>query len=130
MRELPQKFVRSRQNSPACVIVVLGASIAAAQSQSGQRPDGYRRRPKRAVVTGATVTARNLAPASPVQPLPVTMRLPLFAPAGRYEVTSEAPTFKKVVISRVPVTVGKAPSSALIWRSVGRTLLSTFRAMC
>ena len=66
--------------------------------------------PNDAVVAGATVTARNM---STGQSRNVTSGTDgtyslIGLPPGDYEVTAEAPTFKKVVISPVRLTVGQS----------------------
>lgn len=65
--------------------------------------------PNDAVVAGATVTARNLATGFSRSVTTGTDGVYTFIglPPGDYEITSEAPTFKKVAISPVRLTVGQ-----------------------
>ena len=96
----------------ACLAMIfaLGASVAVAQSQSATADlIGTVADPNGAVVPGATVTARNLGTGisrSTTSAADGTYRL-ISLPPGDYEVTSEAPTFKRTVISPVKVTVGQ-----------------------
>src|SRR5687768_5184270 len=66
--------------------------------------------PNGAVVPGATVSARNLG--TNIQRSTTSGDDGVYQliglPPGEYEVTAEAPTFKKVVISPVRLTVGQA----------------------
>jgi hypothetical protein len=93
------------------IIVILGASIAHAQAQSATADlTGTVVDPNGAVVPGAAVTAKNLGTGitrTTTTGDDGTYRL-ISLPPGDYEVTSEAPTFKKVVISPVKVTVGQS----------------------
>jgi hypothetical protein len=65
--------------------------------------------PNDAVVAGATVTARNLATGLSRSVTTGTDGVYTFIglPPGDYEITTEAPTFKKVAISPVRLTVGQ-----------------------
>lgn len=66
--------------------------------------------PNGAVVAGATITARNLATGierTTTSSEDGTYTL-IGLPPGEYEVTAEAPTFKKVAINPVRLTVGQA----------------------
>lgn len=91
--------------------VVFAAALALGQSQSATADlTGSVVDPNGAVVPGAAVTAKNLGTGisrSTTTGDDGTYRF-IALPPGEYEVTSEAPTFKKVVISPVKVTVGQS----------------------
>lgn len=97
----------------ACLMLVVAASTFATfgQSQSATADlTGTVVDPAGAVVPGATVTAKNLGTGisrSTTTGDDGVYKL-ISLPPGEYEVTSEAPTFKKVVISPVKVTVGQS----------------------
>src|SRR5687767_4018742 len=92
------------------LMFAVGATVAIAQSQSATADlIGTVADPNGAVVPGASVTARNLGTGisrSTTSAEDGTYRL-ISLPPGDYEVTSEAPTFKRTVISPVKVTVGQ-----------------------
>ncbi|MEK7856761.1 MAG: carboxypeptidase-like regulatory domain-containing protein, partial [Acidobacteriota bacterium] len=97
----------------ACLalIAVVGATMAFAQTQATAADlSGSVTDPSGAVVSGATITARNSATG-------ITRTVTANAqgsyqfiglPPGEYEISAEAATFKKVVISGVRLTVGQA----------------------
>ena len=96
------------------VLILLAASAvssASAQAQASAADlTGTVVDPNGAVVAGATVTARKTG--TGIQRVATsdedgTYRL-IGLPPGEYEVTAEAPTFKKVSISGVRLTVGQA----------------------
>lgn len=93
------------------LVLALGATLALGQAQSATADlTGSVVDPNGAVVPGAAVTAKNLGTnisRSTTTGDDGTYRL-ISLPPGEYEVTSEAPTFKKVVISPVKVTVGQS----------------------
>lgn len=97
----------------ACLALtaMLGASLAFGQAQSATADlAGTVVDPNGAVVAGATVTVRNLGTGisrTTTTGDDGTYRL-LTLPPGEYELTTEAATFKKVVISPVRLTVGQA----------------------
>src|SRR5262249_20566523 len=66
--------------------------------------------PNDAVVTGATVTARNAAAAISRTATTDADGVYKFIglPPGEYEISAEAATFKKVIISPVRLTVGQS----------------------
>ena len=83
----------------------LGQAATSTSDLSGTVVD-----PNDAVVAGATVTARNLATGlsrSVTTGTDGSYTL-IGLPPGDYEVTAEAPTFKKIAISPVRLTVGQA----------------------
>lgn len=96
----------------ACVALIctFAASLAYGQAQATAADlAGSVTDPTGAVVSGATITARNLATG-------ITRNATagsngdyqiIGLPPGEYEVTAEAPTFKKVVVSNVRLTVGQ-----------------------
>jgi hypothetical protein len=88
-----------------CVSAVLAQSQANAADLTGTVAD-----PNGAVVPGATVTARSLATniaRTTASGDDGTYKFIALAP-GEYEVTAEAATFKKIVISPVTLTVGQS----------------------
>lgn len=97
----------------ACLamIVALGSFLAFGQAQSATADlTGTVVDPNGAVVPGATVTAKNSATnisRSTTTGADGTYRL-ISLPPGDYEVTAEASTFKKIVISPVKLTVGQS----------------------
>src|SRR4051812_36594427 len=95
----------------ALLILTLGASAAFAQAQAATADlSGTVVDPNGAVVAGATVTAKNIGTGiarTATTSDDGTYKLIALAP-GEYEVTSEATTFKKVVISPVRLTVGQS----------------------
>lgn len=95
------------------LVLIAAASVgsAVAQSQANAADlTGTVVDPNGAVVAGANVTARNAGTGierSVTSSEDGTYRL-IGLPPGEYEVTAEAPTFKKVLISPVRLTVGQA----------------------
>src|SRR5687767_9629635 len=93
----------------AAVCTVLAAGVAYGQAQANAADlKGYVRDPSGAVVVGATVTARN--PATNIS-LSVTTNDEGYynlvsLPPGDYEVTVEAPYYKKAVVPEYKLTVG------------------------
>ncbi|MEP6636181.1 MAG: carboxypeptidase regulatory-like domain-containing protein [Acidobacteriota bacterium] len=93
-----------------CFIVAgFCASVAFSQSQSNAADlQGVVRDPQGAVVVGASVTARNPATnfSRTVQTNEEGYYLIVSLPPGDYEVTVEAPTYKKSVVPSYTLTVG------------------------
>ncbi|MEJ7698828.1 MAG: carboxypeptidase regulatory-like domain-containing protein [Pyrinomonadaceae bacterium] len=93
------------------IIIFLGVSAAFAQAQASTADlRGLVTDPNEAIVPGATVTARNAATGITRS---VTTNdegtYQIFAlPPGEYEVSAEAATFKRTVISPVRLTVGQS----------------------
>ena len=88
---------------------ILCASVAYGQSQSNAADlNGFVRDPQGAIVVGASVTARN--PATNFSRTATTndegYYLILSLPPGDYEITVEAPTYKKTVVPSYTLTVG------------------------
>lgn len=93
------------------IIVFLGAAAAIAQTQASAADlTGTVTDPNGAVVAGATVTAKSSATgiSRTVTSDPDGSYQIIGLPPGDYEITAEAATFKKVVISPVKLTVGQA----------------------
>lgn len=95
----------------AAIVLFFSVSAAFAQAQASTADlSGTITDPQEAVVPGATVTARS--PATNITRTATSNeegRYQIFAlPPGEYEVTAEAPTFKKTVISPVRLTVGQS----------------------
>ena len=93
------------------IVVFLGAAAAMAQTQSTAADlAGTVTDPNGAVVGGATVTAKSTATgiSRTVTSGPDGSYQLIGLPPGDYEITAEAATFKKVVISPVKLTVGQA----------------------
>lgn len=93
-----------------CIAVFSFATLAMSQSQSNAADlQGVVRDPKGAVISGATVTARNTA--TNVSRSATTDGDGLYQlislPPGDYEVTAEAPGFSKARIPSVTLTVGQ-----------------------
>ena len=91
------------------VCTVLAASVAYAQAQANAADlKGFVRDPTGAVVVGATVTARN--PATNFSRSVTTNDEGYYQlvslPPGDYEVTVEAPNYKKAVVPEYKLTVG------------------------
>ena len=89
---------------------LLGSGVALGQTQSNAADlQGVVRDPSGAVVSGATVTARN--PGTNISKSTTTngegAYLIVNLTPGDYEVTVEAPNFKKSVLPGVTVTVGQ-----------------------
>ncbi len=86
------------------VSISLGQAATSSSDLSGTVAD-----PNGAVVAGATVTARNAATGFSRNVTTSTDGSYTFIglPPGDYEITAEAPTFKKTVISPVRLTVGQ-----------------------
>ncbi|MEO5860025.1 MAG: carboxypeptidase-like regulatory domain-containing protein [Pyrinomonadaceae bacterium] len=96
--------------------IVMAASIAFGQaSTSASDLSGTVADPNGAVVSGATVTARNSATGFSRNVTTGTDGSYTFIglPPGDYEVTAEASTFKKTVISPVRLTVGQVAQLAI-----------------
>ncbi|HKX84950.1 MAG TPA: carboxypeptidase-like regulatory domain-containing protein, partial [Pyrinomonadaceae bacterium] len=112
MQAFPSKF-SDRFGKLICVFagLVFTATLAFGQAAvSTSDLTGTVIDPNDAVVAGATVTARNTATGltrSVTSGADGTYSL-IGLPPGDYEVTTEAPTFKKVVISPVRLTVGQS----------------------
>ena len=90
-------------------VFAFGVSMALAQAAtSASDLSGIVSDPNGAVVAGATVTARNSATGFSRNVTTGSDGTYTFIglPPGNYEVTAEAPTFKKTVISPVALTVG------------------------
>ena len=92
-------------------VVFLSVSAAFAQTQSNAADlSGSVIDPSDAIVPGATVTAKNIATGitrtSTVSDSGTFQLIAL--PPGDYEITAEAATFKKTVISPVKLTVGQS----------------------
>ena len=92
-------------------VVFLSVSAAFAQTQSNAADlSGSVVDPSDAIVPGATVTAKNIATGitrtSTVSDSGTFQLIAL--PPGEYEITAEAATFKKTVISPVKLTVGQS----------------------
>ncbi|HEX8921871.1 MAG TPA: carboxypeptidase regulatory-like domain-containing protein, partial [Pyrinomonadaceae bacterium] len=92
-----------------CLATFICASAAFAQGQANAADLlGYVRDPSGAVVTNATVTARN--PATNFSRNVVTNDDGFYQitnlPPGEYEITVEAPTYKKAVVPSYKLTVG------------------------
>jgi hypothetical protein len=92
-----------------CATLVFCASAALAQAQANAADlQGFVRDPNGAVVVGATVTARN--PATNFSRDATTNDDGFYhmvsLPPGEYEVTVEAPTYKKAVVPSYKLTVG------------------------
>jgi hypothetical protein len=93
------------------IVVFLGAAGAIAQTQSTAADlAGTVTDPNGAVVGGATVTAKSTATgiSRTVTSDPDGSYRLIGLPPGDYEITAEAATFKKVVISPVKLTVGQS----------------------
>lgn len=93
----------------AAVCTVLAAGVAYGQAQANAADlKGYVRDPSGAVVVGATVTARN--PATNFSRTVTTNDEGYYQlvslPPGDYEVTVEAPNYKKAVVPEYKLTVG------------------------
>jgi hypothetical protein len=113
MRAVTSKAFASalRTACAAMLVVFFGAVSAFPQSQSATADlTGTVVDPNGAVVPGASVTARNLGTGiarTVTTSEDGTYRL-IALPPGDYEVTSDAQSFKKVVISPVKLTVGQS----------------------
>src|SRR5918911_876089 len=93
-----------------CACLALSASAAFGQAQANAADlGGYVRDPQGAVVANASVTARN--PARSIERTTTTNADGFYQitnlPPGDYEVTVEAPNFKRAVIPNVTLTVGQ-----------------------
>src|SRR3989454_2662600 len=89
---------------------LLGSGVAFGQAQSNAADlQGVVRDPSGAVVTGATVTARN--PGTNISKATTTndegAYLIVNLTPGEYEITVEAPNFKKAVLPAIRLTVGQ-----------------------
>ena len=92
-----------------CAVLTICASAAFAQAQANAADlRGFVRDPQGAVVPGAVVTARN--PATGLSRNATTNDEGFYQivqlPPGDYEVTVEAPNYKRALFPRVPLTVG------------------------
>jgi len=97
-------------------IIFLSAGSALAQAQASTADlSGTVVDPNGAVVAGATVTARNSA--TGIERTVTTTSDGTYQiiglPPGEYQITAEAATFKKVVISPVRLTVGQSANLAV-----------------
>jgi hypothetical protein len=93
-----------------CVATIFCASAAFAQAQSNAADlQGFVRDPQGAVIVGASVTARNTA--TNISRTATTNDDGFYQivnlPPGQYEVTAEAPNFKRALLSDVKLTVGQ-----------------------
>ncbi|HKQ53896.1 MAG TPA: TonB-dependent receptor, partial [Pyrinomonadaceae bacterium] len=111
MRVFPQRCLRDLcvRLIVVCLALVASATAAFAQAQSNAADlQGYVRDPNGAVVVNATVTARNLA--TNFTRAAMTNEDGYYQvinlPPGDYEVTVEAPSFKKAVVPSYKLTVG------------------------
>ncbi len=100
----------------AAAIMVLSALAIFAQTQSNAADlTGTVTDPSGAVVPGATVTARNIG--TGVSRTVTTNNGGVYQliglPPGEYEITTEAATFKKTVVSPVRLTVGQGAELAI-----------------
>ena len=103
-------LVRSSRITSLLLVVLAAASVAFGQSQSNAADlQGTVKDSTGAAIAGATVTARNQA--TNASRTATTnddgyYRI-INLPPGDYEVTVEAPNFKKAVLTKVTVTVGQ-----------------------
>jgi hypothetical protein len=111
MRSFPTQWLKAPlQLLLLCVVTVLCASAAFAQAQSNAADlRGFVRDPSGAVVTGATVTARNAA--TNLTRDTTTNDEGFYQitnlPPGNYDVTAEAANFKRASIPALTLTVGQ-----------------------
>jgi hypothetical protein len=112
MRAFPLNFTAALRCLTALTAVALLSSVSAfAQAQASTADlTGTVVDPNGAVVQGATVTAKNAATAvaRTVTANEAGEYRIIGLPPGEYEVTAEAPSFKKTVISPVRLTVGQS----------------------
>src|SRR5947209_2368482 len=112
MRVFPSKVSLTVAKCMISAIVMLFLAVATMAQTEATAADltGTVTDPNGAVVAGATVTARNAA-------IGISRTVTangdgtyqfIGLPPGEYEVTAEAATFKKVVISPVKLTVGQS----------------------
>lgn len=104
-------LVRLLQLTALLLVSLAAASVALGQAQSNAADlQGTVKDASGAVVTNATVTARN--PATNVSRTATTNDEGFYRmtnlPPGTYEVTVEASNFKKLLLSNVTVTIGQA----------------------
>lgn len=104
-------LVRSSQITALLLVSLAASSVALGQAQSNAADlQGTVRDATQAVVTTATVTARN--PGTNVTRTATTNEDGFYRiinlPAGTYEITVEAANFKKLVLSNISVTIGQA----------------------
>ena len=95
----------------AAAIIILAASAALGQAQANAADlSGTVSDPNGAVVPGATVTARNIATGltRTVTTGPDGVYKFIALPPGDYDISAEAATFSKVLISPVRLTVGQS----------------------
>src|SRR5262245_36158238 len=103
-------LVRLCQASALLVVALMCATVAFGQAQSNAADiQGFVKDSTGAVVPNATVTARN--PGTNISRSTTTgddgnYRI-VNLPPGDYEITVEAPNFKKAVLTRVTITVGQ-----------------------
>ncbi len=112
----------------AAVIVFLSVSAALAQAQSSTADlSGTVADPSGAVVPGATVTAKNIATGAVRTVTANDSGVYQFIglPPGDYEITAEAATFKKTVISPVKLTVGQSAELAIALEIGGDDVIVT-----
>ncbi len=104
-------YALAKSFSALAIIVLLGASLAFGQAQATAADlIGTVVDPGGAVVPGATVVVRN--PSTGVSRTVVTndsgeYQILNLAPGNDYEVSAQAPTFKRVIISPIKLTVGQ-----------------------
>lgn len=92
------------------ILICVAISAAAQATATGADLSGTVVDPNGAVVSGATVTARDTATGNSRTTTASDDGVYKFIglPPGQYEISAEAPTFKKVVISPVRLTVGQS----------------------
>jgi hypothetical protein len=117
MREFPIRVSAIIAKFLIMAMIIATVAVAAmAQSQASAADlTGTVADPNGAVVPGATVTAKNIGTGitrSTTTDSDGTYRL-IGLPPGEYELTAEAATFKKVVISPVKLTVGQSAELAV-----------------
>lgn len=127
MRAVTSKISElTRKCAWLALVITLSAAAVLAQAQATAADlAGTVVDPNGAVVPGATVTARNLGTSitrSTTTSNDGSYRL-IALPPGEYEVTSEAATFKKVVISPVRLTVGQSAELAINMEIGGQDLV-------
>lgn len=112
MRAFPLRLMSalSRLSMLAAVTLIFAASAFAQAQASTADLTGTVVDPNGAVVQGATVTAKNSATgiSRSVQVNDAGEYQIIGLPPGDYEITAEAPSFKKTVISPVKLTVGQS----------------------
>ncbi|HEY0005307.1 MAG TPA: TonB-dependent receptor [Pyrinomonadaceae bacterium] len=111
MRAFPPQWLKATLGLALllCAATLFCASAALGQSQSNAADlNGYVRDPNKAIVVGASVTARNLATnfSRTVNTNEEGYYQLVQLPPGEYEVTVEAPNYKKAVVPSYKLTVG------------------------